>query len=313
MVSLQLWLALARPILHLHYDLFGTGRLHGKVKEGGRSVWSYSLRATSLPWRLVTSYARSTDESHPDHRAMWALPLCFLGEMRTWRLPLLKRLVTCLQITMGQLWRRFVVRLQTFPWLLSPLVQDEVGRAQKLDLARAFMAKNDCCLDEMFSLKLRNSLPSPESLLDDAGVVGFLKHALQQAMPTTTHIEDGFAHIRRNLNLCWRAPSMHTVSAHHVLAEHKRVHGVWLKSLQSKGPHDPHRRRQRHDPRAAKRPIWVWSRRKRNRAALNGFNAFVSEHFSTLTGSRPVVMSRLGRMWRELPPLPQSCVQSSVA
>ena len=304
MTKLLLWMCLARPILHLHYNLFSSGKLHGKSHDGVQSVWAYSLRTSSLPCKIVEKLARCFDEAWPAHQRMWDLALAFLGEMRNWTADLVHAAVVIVHMTMGHLWRRFVLRLSSFPWLLSPLCLDDadVPRGDKIRLAQQFMQAKECCIDDMFSARLRATIPSAEALVDDNHIVGFLKHSLQQAHSTTSHIEDGFAHMRRHLNLGWRAPSMATVAAQHVLAEHQRVHGAWLRSLKSK-PHEQERkRRQSHTPKPGRRPIWVWSKRRRVRSSVNAYNEFISHNFEDVPGPRRGALARLGQMWRQLPP-----------
>ena len=230
---------------------------------------------------------------------MWSLATSFLGPMRSWPGTLLRTAVTVTQMTLGQVWRRFILRLSGFPYLLCPLVQEDVPRADKLALARQFCSAKPCCLDELFSQRLRNTVPCPEALIDDPQLHSFVSSCLREAMPTTTHVENGFAHMRRQLNLGWRAPSMHKLSADSVLAEHKRVHAAWVAKAK-KAARLPGR--QMHRPNS--RPIWAWSKKRRQQASVSAFNEYVSDMFASASSpgaTKAAVFRRLGQSWRELP------------
>ena len=304
MNALLLWVAVANQVLHVHFDLFSSGKLHARMREGGRSAWTYGLRKTSLPWRVLNALTTCMSEAYPDHAVVLALPIAFIGNLRSWAENMLATLASILQLTAGNLWRRFCVRLSSYPFLLMPLVQPDVVEEEKVHLAQQAWETRACCIDELFTEKFRSTLTGPDDLVHNRHVTAFLASSLQQMMPTTTHIENGFAHMRKTVTMGWRAPSMHSLASHHVLGEHKRVHELWLRKKRAPG------RFAAATPDGSKpnkRPIWVWSKKRRQQHKVSGYNEFVAEMFSScraLPGDqgRNTALRTLAQAWRDLTP-----------
>eukprot|EP00971_Amphidinium_carterae_P346065 6487316-Amphidinium_carterae.2 len=123
--KLLLWTAVAAPVMHLHYNLFATGSLHGRGAGSDSAVWSYSLQRSSLPYQCVQLYSHAFDESQPQHFAFWELPRRFLGELRNWQASFLLLAMKVVNLTMGNVWRRFCLRLNSFPFRLTALLDPQ--------------------------------------------------------------------------------------------------------------------------------------------------------------------------------------------
>ena len=303
MRDLILWTAVAAPVEHLHYSLFQVAALHGH-KAKGKTIWAFSQRG-SLPMRVVDDLSRSFQCTQPAHTVLWRLPIAMLGEAEAWPTDVLVRALAINNLTLGNLWRRFKLRLAAFPLALANIVHPETPVEDQLALAEAFVAKPACCLDDDYSLKLRGLLNSARDLLDDAVIASFLRSSLEGLVGSASHIEDGFAHMRRALQAAHRPPGMCSLSSQQTLSEHRRVHAKWKDSQR------PESLKPAPKQAANKRPVWAATKKQTGRSECNSFQEFVSSNYA-LASSRPGlerlsksdqhahVLKHLGQAWRDL-------------
>ena len=212
--DLLLWVAVAQPVLHLHFRLFNNASLHGE-KPSGRSVWAFS-HLGALPARMVQDYATAFNPADVSYGLIWALPIAMMGDLWTWGPSLLTKAFTALNLTMGNVWRRFKVKLAAYPLKLTELVHPSIPLQERRAAAVSFLDASRCCLDDDFSLKLRAHFRTPEDILENPMAVQFLCTTLEGLVGSTSHIEDAFAHMRRHVQAAWRAPSMASLASRSV-------------------------------------------------------------------------------------------------
>ena len=305
MTDLAFWTAAAAPVHHLHCSLFLSSSLQAHKEDlQGKAVWSFS-REGSLPKCMVRDYSSCLQCLHESYHTLWALPIALYGEAWSWSTATLTKAFTIVNLIRGNIWCRFNLRMASYPLALAGVADPENDRPRRVALAEAFVAKDACCLDNDYSLKLKSYIRTATDLVDDEAIASFLRESLDGLVASTSHIEDGFAHMRRLLQSSHRPPGMASLSSQHSLCEHKRIHSKWLSAQQ------PETLKPTPKQLANKRPIWADKKKQHGRSEANGFHAFVSASYARATHDLRLehlskserhaqVLKSLGQSWRSL-------------
>ena len=273
---LALWLSFADPVMHIHHWLFKIGSIHGADEDGLSALQRCCQLQRSLPVQTMSQLSMCFDVTSENHYIVWRLALKVLGPMHTWSAQCLKEAAVCVNIIIGNLWRRFYARFKDWPWRLSVLTDDTADRAMKLSVVEEFMNCPLCCLDEYFSQRLRK-LVNCSSDFFLPPMQRFLKAAFT-CPATTTHLENAFAHMRSHVNRSWRAPHMATVAAAHSIREISRVFKIWREKKESARTAASLRRR----------PVWTMSKQQRNRGRKPGARSeYVKWRLTSLNVENP--------------------------
>lgn len=203
--KLTIWVSLARGVMDLHFVLFKRGALVGRHATDESALFQLCHKpgnpvATAI-CDLSTCFIAGSAGA-----AIWKMAVTLMGDPSFWNARLLQLAVTSRNCLLGNLWRRFVVRLRSWPWRLAYIVDTTVPMALRRRRAEAFMSSSDCCLDESFSLRLRRLIASTDELFHPT-FQQWLATVFQQGLASTTYIENGFAHMRAFLNRSWRSPA----------------------------------------------------------------------------------------------------------
>jgi len=277
-VRLLIWVCATTPVMAIHYTLFKRGSIYGREETGESALMSFCRLRSALPMRVLSQLGSSLDLRAPGLYATWSLALHFFGPFAAWPLAYLCEADVAAHVLAGSLWRRFYVRLRTWPWRLAAVVDETLTMAERLAEAEAFWNAPECCLDEFFSIRFRNSL---ESVLDlsTERIQRFLVAVFKYTLAATTHSEDAFAHMRKCLNACCKPPSMATVSARHVLSELRRAHGRWKKKAKKRGPTAR--------ATAHSRPVWTKTPKDRGRHSRRAHWMFMEWRKPQLKAEQP--------------------------
>lgn len=218
--TLVVLVCVAKPVIELLYYLFKNGSIN---PNGAPAMFRCCQLATSRVVRMFTKLANGFDKRRVGH-GTWDLAVALWGDMSTWPKERLKCCTISASIVMGNLWRRFVVRLRTWTWRLCLTIPDICPHHARVAVIQEFLDASECCLDDIFGKRFR-ALVSRAEDFDLEPIIDFLKAALGYALATSTHAECSFARLRRWLNqMAGKSSTAATVAAHHVLSESKRVH-----------------------------------------------------------------------------------------
>lgn len=286
--TLLIWVSVGRLVMVIHYELFQCGTLNRTDKDGKTALQKCIDMMKSRPLRILCKLAKSLDVGTAEHQEIWPLFESFLGPINATGRNLAALCTAAVHRAVGNLWRRFVVRLRSWPWRLSLLLSDQLSHDEKVAIAEEFIAARRCCLDPYFGAKLRELVSEAHDLLL-APVLRFLAACFTKAVAATTHCEDQFAHLRQYLQRSQRATHMASAAAYHMLLESRRIHKAWYESLPIEK-----RKRQidlcRQKTRAgACRPIWTQSKRRRaGGSRITCANAYVKARAPILRATTPV-------------------------
>ena len=215
------------------------------------------------------------------------------GELASLTTDDISKVTTAVQIEIGGLFRRFLVRFRCYPRRLAYLIAEGVSDEDRMRVAVQFCTMSLCCLDEMFGRWLRKLIARPQDLFLEL-VLNFLRGVFRKAFATTVHSEDSFAHMRHFLTGCRRPPHISTLAAIHVLKECRRIHRAWrsviCKGLQKRlapkllpAEFGKHRR--------------MWANKKvlkqRKKSRTNAFSVFVAQRLPELRVERPRDVGKL--------------------
>ena len=265
--ALLLWLSLGTHFMRLHYWLFDAGAVGGTGKDGFSGLMNCALLHRSRPLDLMeTLHARLQADSSA-HQAVWKAMVLLFGSMAQWPSSLRRDAHVCVKMLIGHLFRRFEVAFSGWPWRLAALFDDALPEEGKQRLAEAFYDEKECCLDDLFSVRLQKLLESADDLLRGP-VHDFLRSIFISAMSATANVESFFAGVRRWLQTVWRAPHISSIAQHHVAQQLVRVHAAWK---MAKHP-DTNR--------SAGKVRDVWA--KKQKRAGSAYNKYVSERTAEL-------------------------------
>ena len=137
------WLAVAAPAHVVHFTLFKRGTLYGWAGEGDSALVQMCRLRTSLISRILSQFSRALDPSDSAYYGIWSALLHLWGPMRSWPLENLREADAVLHALAGSIWRRFFVRLRSYPWRLCKLVDPAASREEKEAEAAALLQAAD--------------------------------------------------------------------------------------------------------------------------------------------------------------------------
>ena len=85
----------------------------------------------------------------------------------------------CVNIVIGNLWRRSYFAFNNWPWRLHIIVDVEIDMATRRAVAQEFLDTALCCLDEFFSHRLRDLVKEVSDLFVEP-IQGFLGSLCQR-------------------------------------------------------------------------------------------------------------------------------------
>jgi hypothetical protein len=123
---------------------------------------------------------------------------------------------------MGNIYRRFVVAMDCWPWRLGHLLDEARSDAAQQSLAQELLDAQPCCLDD-FTLRFRQGSHNVQDILS-APKLRRLRHIFEHVPLTNVGAENRFASAHtRHAASHGNAVGMDTLACDHVLAEAKMV------------------------------------------------------------------------------------------
>ena len=100
----------------------------------------------------------------------------------------------------AQIYLRFVLFFEEWPWRLARLVAPEESRARKMQVAVDLKrCKRECCLEVGLAIHIYRRSGAAEALVDDERIKGIIEHALESAPAENIASEDRFARMRNHM------------------------------------------------------------------------------------------------------------------
>ena len=186
-------------------------------------MWNCITFKRSRPLEVLERLSLSFVIDHVDQDAVWGLMMLFKGNDQTWSGALRQVATRSAHRLMGQLWRRFVVRLRSWPWRLALVVDMSLPMLNRRQIIQECLDASPCCLDECFSQKIRVWLTEVDHFFDPP-IQRWLTAIFTRALSSTAHEENQFAHFRKFANNCWRPPCLSLLAAHHIAVESTRIY-----------------------------------------------------------------------------------------
>ena len=284
--NLVLWCTLCGKLMRLHWFLFATGALH-RTSSNGYTGLTALTRPDLSPAVQVLTELNNCMEWAEDAASFWAPMIAIFGPFAVWPPSLLMSTQVCVNIAVGNLYRRLIMPfIMGWPWKLSRVCDPDVPMEERRRLAREFWSANECCIDPLFGERLRKSIDHWEALFEP-DMQSFLRCCFHTSSATTVNVEQGFARLRRWLSSLWRAPHLSTMCWYHVASHLKSVHARWMRPRTADPPPKYHTESMR-------RPIWAGSKRRRGSVsggekgeALSAQNTYVSTRVSELRIEQP--------------------------
>ena len=259
--TLLIWCCVSQHLMYLHYFFFKTGALHGKLASNGlnglMSVACMDHRSPVLKVLDILTTGLS------GHALFWESVIAMRGPQSGWSQSLIVMASTCLHLSIGTLYRRFIIFFQGWPWKLMGLIDSECSDTSKRKLAQEFLDAPECCRDPLFSERLAKFVKEIEDLVDDLDMIQFLKSIFGGSTSCTTNIENGFARLRRFLGTCWRAPHISYMSWFHIASALKVLHSRFMNPQAHTPGEEPVKKKKVIDSTHMQRPVWAWSCKRR--------------------------------------------------
>jgi hypothetical protein len=207
-LAVALFAYVADYAMRLHYTFFRYGKIQDSVTTNNLL---YKLCDETSPAQQMIARLWDLLKEAPS----WGVLEMQFGPFSSWspaRRSLAKTTVVSL---IGELERRLVAPFRQAPfshWV--PLANPEKTGDEKLTVARALFDAPEATLDAN-SLRLRRSVGSPESLVDDPFWQTFIYHCMKLVGLSSSFVECLFAHYRQ-----WMAPSSRPLSMELLGAKH---------------------------------------------------------------------------------------------
>ena len=284
MRNLLIWCCIGQQAMRLHFHLFAHGSIN--VAKDKAALFRLCSLRDSRALQVIRILSTSFFSWSPAAKeVIWGLAESFYGPMSSWDEDMCEVATSSLNKVIGNLWRRFFVRLRGWPWKLCRYVDEKLPEEERKQVAQEFLDAPWCCLDVYFGRRFRKMVTCIEDMFLGP-VVQFVRECFARCLASTTHIENSFAHMRAFLKSCRRPPAMPTLGAYHVLVEISRTHKSWLASLPEAKRTELQRQTGVTGPRM--RPMWAAS--KKNLSTHVRSNAY-----SSFTKSRLPVLRCLHR------------------
>ena len=170
-IRLVIWLAVANPMMHIHYHLFSRGS-HLGGPEGSNLLFELSNMSKSIAVKKLHWLFCSMTDGTPEFRVAWALLCAATGTNSSsgWSQEVIRLVHVSIMSVMASLWRRFIHPYLGYPFCLAGIADPDSTPAQVRAIIQDFLVAFECCLDADFSLKLRQLFPTERDLLSDVVV-----------------------------------------------------------------------------------------------------------------------------------------------
>ena len=284
--KMLVWMALGTPLQILHFHLFKCGSVGGKDSDGHNALFDCISFPRSMPLKIMQKIGLSLRPGTAEEAETWGLTTSYFGLPFSWDQAQKKQASTCAWRILGNLYRRFVVRLHAWPWRLAGMVDSRLSNDERAKVAHDYVKANRCCLDPLFGRKFRDACSTEEGGPTVADIMlqpilDFFLAVFTKALASTTHVENMFAHMRRVFNR--GAGHIFNVAAYNVLLEAKRVWSGWLGGSKQTG------QQQRWTKAKVRRGRPVWANRKKSRRSLRltSFNLYVREQRADIVRESP--------------------------
>ena len=124
---------------------------------------------------------------------------------------------------MANLWRRLIIPIRVYPWKLGDAFNPNVPEHRRLEVARTFMECPPCCLDPLFGKKFRALCREPSDVLNP-DKISFVVACFENALVSTSWVENQFALIRQWLLRTQKPLSMATLGAKFCTHHWRKLH-----------------------------------------------------------------------------------------
>ena len=171
------WLVIASPMLVLHWKLFKHAKWSSEVdvrkEEAGLVLKQFCLPALNPAADVIDKLFELLRVPHERMRCV-----CFFhGPCAQWPPARQRAFQQLVLLAAGQLWRKLVLPWQGYPWKMWPIVWGE-SEDERCRAASLLLAERDCCLDEVFTQKLKLLVPDPQTLASESTLFVVLFHTL---------------------------------------------------------------------------------------------------------------------------------------
>ena len=185
------WLVIASPMLVLHWKLFKHAKWSSEVdvrkEEAGLVLKQFCVPALNPAADVIDKLFELLRVPHERMRCV-----CFFhGPCAQWPPARQRAFQQLVLLAAGQLWRKLVLPWQGYPWKMWPIVWGE-SEDERCRAASLLLAERDCCLDEVFTQKLKLLVPDPQTLASES-TRDFLSCCFTRLVATSTFVERRFA------------------------------------------------------------------------------------------------------------------------
>ena len=101
---------------------------------------------------VLSQMSTCFDSTSACYYVIWGLALQLLGPMDRWDSEWVQEANICVNIIIGNLWRRFHFVFSNWPWRLHIIVDVEIDMATRRAVAQEFLDTALCCLGELCSM-----------------------------------------------------------------------------------------------------------------------------------------------------------------
>ncbi|CAE7841126.1 unnamed protein product, partial [Symbiodinium necroappetens] len=185
------WLVIASPMLVLHWKLFKHAKWCSEAdstnEEPGRILKQFCVPALNPAADVIDKLFELLRVPNERLRCV-----CFFhGPCTQWPPARQRAFQQLVLLAAGQLWRKLVLPWQAYPWKMWPIVWGET-EDERCCAAVRLLAERDCCLDQVFTQKLKSLVPDPETLASES-TREFLSCCFTRLVVTSTFVERRFA------------------------------------------------------------------------------------------------------------------------
>ena len=198
---LMIWACVGQQAMRVHFHLFASGSINQSSVDNETdepkkpALFQLCGMRESRALEVIGILSRSFFAWAPAAAAIWGLAESFHGPMSHWSHDMCRRVTTTVNRVIGNLWRRFYVRLRSWPWRLVRYCDDQLPYEDRVRIAEEFLAAPWCCLDAYFGRRFRAMVRTTADMFLEP-VVAFVKECFMRCLASTTHVENQFAHIR---------------------------------------------------------------------------------------------------------------------
>ena len=160
--KMLVWMALGTPLQILHFQFFKCGSVGGKDSDGHNALFDCISFPRSRPLKIMQKIGLSLRLGTAEEAETWGLTTSFFGLPFSWDQAQKKQASTCAWRILGNLYRRFVVRLHAWPWRLAGMVDSRLSNDERAKVAHDYVKANRCCLEPLFGKKFRDACITEE-------------------------------------------------------------------------------------------------------------------------------------------------------